>query len=131
MANDKYNKNPRMNRSRSTAVMGNQEHHDPSSARKNASGSPGTIDNIISNAATEQVLPASASIIRVANIDAATQFLFIGKTGDAPAGAPVLADGMALPAGHVENFFIGKLQDDESVFIKASSNNVQITVMED
>jgi len=129
MANDKWDKNPRLNRSRSTAVIQNQEHHDPSSSSRDITGSPGTPDVIISTAATKQPVPEGC-VIRVANTNAATQFLFIGEDADAPAGAPVLADGMALPPNSSECFYVGKLASGKSPAIKASSNDVQITVME-
>lgn len=128
MAN-KWEANPRLKTARSPSSVNNQQHHDKSLSERDINGSPGTIGKIISNANTLQSVP-ELSVLRVTNTTASTQFLFIGEEADAPAGAPVLAEGFALPPNSVENFYVGQLLSKKSVHIKASDAGVQVVVAE-
>lgn len=114
---------------RSPGSIANAQHHDPSMAERDLAGSPGTPDIIVSDAATKRVVPNGA-IIRVVNTDSSMQFLFIGKDGDVPAGAPDITDGIAIPPNFYENFYLGERKDGESIFIKASDNAVQVIIFE-
>lgn len=120
---------PKLKEARSPGSIVNSQHHDASLAGRHAAGSPGTVEKIISNAATAQPIK-DYCVIRVLNVNAATQFLFIGAEADVPVGAPTIATGIAIPSNAYENFYIGKLEGNESIFIKASSNDIQVVVFE-
>lgn len=121
---------PGLNRARSPGSLQNQQHHDKSLSERDIAGSPGTVDQIIADAATAQTIP-DGCVIRVMNTTGAMQFLFIGKLSDVPGGAPTISTGIAIPPNFYENFYIGKLDGDaESVHIKASDNGVQVVVFE-
>lgn len=114
---------------RSPGSITNAQHHDPSMSERDIAGSPGTPDDIISDAATAQVVPKGA-ILRVMNTNAAVQYIFIGKQSDVPGGAPDISTGIAIAPNFYENFYLGERKDGESIFIKASSNDVQVVVYE-
>lgn len=130
---DKWKSISGIDRARNPSAIINDQHDDKSLSARNQSGSPGTVSAIISNAATAQLIPAGC-VIRVMNTDTANQFLAIGvgpTNAAVPAGTPALADGIALAPGAYENFFIGHpLALTDCVWIKASSNNVQVVVFE-
>lgn len=129
MANDKYKKNPGLPNARSPGSIQNNQHHDKSLSERDIAGSPGTVDRIISDSATLQDIP-SKCVIRVLNTTGSTQFLFIGKEGDAPGGTPTISTGIAISPNFYENFYIGELADCASVHIKSSDNGVQVVVFE-
>lgn len=114
---------------RSPGSITNAQHHDKSLSERDISGSPGTVEEIISNAATAQTVPDFA-VIRVANTTGVTQFLFIGEEADVPGGVPTIANGMAIPPGFYENIYLGQLSSKKSIHIKASDNGVQVVVFE-
>lgn len=116
-----------INNARSPGSITNAQHHDNSLSERNIVGSPGTPDQIISDATNEQPVP-DGSVIRVMNTTNMTQFLFIGKESDVPSGDPDIADGIAIAPNFYENFYIGKLVEDESIFIKTSDDDLQIVV---
>lgn len=128
---DKWSKDLGLNKSsRNPTAIANLEHDDKSLSARNQSGTPGTYSQIISNAATAQKVPDYA-VLRICNTSGSTQFLAIGASAEMPGGAPDISNGMAIPAGHCENVFLGKLEDDlQSIFIKASDNGVQVVVFE-
>lgn len=114
---------------RNPSTIANQQHHDKSNAERDISGSPGTVDRIISTSATLQFVE-NHRVLRVANTNAAWQYLFIGEEADAPGGAPDISNGIAIPPNFYENIYLGELESTNSIFIKSSSNDVQIVVME-
>lgn len=128
---DKWGKNLGVNKSsRNPTAIANLEHDDKSLSSRNQSGTPGTYNSIISNAATAQVVPDYA-VLRVCNTTGTVQYLFIGALADVPGGAPTIANGIAIPPNFTENVYLGKLEDPiQSIHIKASDNGVQIAICE-
>jgi len=119
------------NNASSPGSIANRQHHDPSLSEKDVAGSPGTPDQIISDANTGNSGNGqhveNFAVIRVLNTNVAIQFLFIGKEGDVP-GAPAIGDSIAIAPNFYENFYLGQLEADESIFIKSSSDDVQVVV---
>ncbi len=117
------------NNARSPATVSNAQHHDKSMAERDISGSPGTPEEIIVASTTPQAVP-NHSVLRVVNTNAAIQFLFIGKQADVPGGAPTITTGYAIPSNFYENIYLGELEGNESIFVKSSSDDVQVIVMD-
>ena len=111
---------------RSPGSISNMEHHDPSGAHRGMDGTPAQIRSI-HNDANKHAIEDDA-IVRVFNDSGATAFIWFGAESDAPGVAPTIANGIAIPNGHVELFHTGAIDSKESVAFKTSSASVQVTV---
>lgn len=130
MADPKWKRNIGITTARNPGAIANEQHDDKSLSQRSQNGTPGTYEQIISNAATAQVVP-DLCVLRVANTSATTQFLFIGILADVPGAAPTIANGLALPPNSAQNVFLGApVNDQQSIYIKASDNGVQVAVFE-
>ena len=118
------------NNARSPGSIDNAEHHDPSGSKKVIPGIPGTIDSIFATSSSKNPIPP-ASELWVVNTDAAIQYVYIGKDSGCPAGAPSITTGIAIPAGKGFAIHCGVSDDPmQSIVVKTSSNNVQVTLLQ-
>ena len=111
---------------RSPGSIANSQHHDPSRAERDISGSPAT-PLAIFNDVVEHALHPNA-VLRVFNTAATVGFVYVG-----PAPAPVTVDatnGLALTPQFYENLYCGVSDDPKiSIVVKASVATIQLVVM--
>ena len=111
---------------RSPGSIANAEHADCVGAHKEISGSPGMIREIHVDDVEHAV--DDFSIIRVTNDTGGTIFLWTGPAGENP--TVTSANGIAIPDGAAENFYLGAFDDDGiSVAFKLSAA-AQVVVYE-
>jgi len=109
---------------RSPSGIVNVEHHDPSGARKVILGTPSGVQQVIADA-TSEVSVQQVSVLRVHNTDAAVQYIWVGEENAVP-GTVDATTGIPIPAGAIENFYVGDSTSEYGMVVKTSSANVDI-----
>jgi hypothetical protein len=112
------------------ATIANDEHSDACHAARDMEGHSAAIKEIVTTSTTKKPV-ADFALLRVVNTNAAVQFIYIGKDSAAPAGAPDITNGLALPPNESIMLYCPATDDiKDSIVVKTSHATVQVIIME-